>query len=405
MDSLEQLQAGLESLSMEAPPKRDTSTLADAHKTYNGLKVESNPPPASVTGKERQSLSHDPVATQRSVREMDAPLPHPKIQDNPLELPEKTISQSPALPARPTSTSDQPHTTPISITDPITDAKTHQALKVELKQLAGVPGSHYPRLYPSKLYGARRRPNVQLLDEFSRKVKEILHRNQLLEDPTFKCYLESKSLELKMFDPNCFMWKAPNNLLEIVTHFLFPNDPVLKHISFSQEFVYFCSYADDEIMEVNEPITVELIEGIEVKYTHNNRPIIQQQAARIDASAVTAMLLLQHERPFSFNELKSRQSDGDDCITGYLSAVGLSPLIVGIKTLKDLAHAIHNNGAAIVMVNQGMQQHRVIVDEVTDGFVLIRDPYHGWEARIYPDAFLKTWSKECQLNVIQVKNQ
>ncbi|WBA80772.1 cysteine peptidase family C39 domain-containing protein [Endozoicomonas sp. GU-1] len=282
-------------------------------------------------------------------------------------------------------------------------------LMATLLKLAGIPSSVYQRQYPP----VATVDTVCLGDDTTHEqtqktVEDIIASYKLLEDRGFKKYLAAKRLREEMFDKNHFMWNRPASLLEIVVQYAFRYDPVLKNISFSGAHGYVLTYLDHEILTVHQPIRKEHIQEsgkfkpIEVKYTCNGRPIIQQQATRGCSYAVAAMLIHQHHGTVSVSDLESTNLGGDKLIFQALSTAGLSPFKTRHANLEDLASAVNRDGSAIVTVSSlagGM--HDIIVDAVTDASVLIRDPYHGWEVEISRDAFKTSWDKDA----IQVKQR
>ncbi|WP_257286262.1 cysteine peptidase family C39 domain-containing protein [Endozoicomonas sp. SESOKO1] len=284
--------------------------------------------------------------------------------------------------------------------------KDTQALRDKLIQLANIPKSVYPRTYPDlavcdTLKGSRNRESKQFKNIFD----YIMSRYDLLSNSYFKNHLVSKNLPEELFKPGNTLCNIPVTILEFVVHFLFPEDHILKNISFSGKHGYLLSYSDDEILHVYQPVRTEITRGIEgakpveVKYTANERPIIQQQATRGCAYAAAVMLMYQHnKRSFSVNTLISTNL-GDSLISQALSSAGLFPFKTRFANLEELALAVNRDGSAIVSVSFATGAHFVIVDAVTDTSVLIRDPYHGWEVDIRREAFEKSWEKDA----IQVK--
>lgn len=284
--------------------------------------------------------------------------------------------------------------------------KDTQALRDKLIQLANIPKSVYPRTYPDlavcdTLKGSRNRESKQFKNIFD----YIMSRYDLLSNSHFKNHLLSKNLPEELFKPGNTLCNIPVTILEFVVHFLFREDHILKNISFSGKHGYLLSYSDDEILHVYQPVRTEITRGIEgakpveVKYTANERPIIQQQATRGCAYAAAVMLMYQHnKRSFSVNTLISTNL-GDSLISQALSSAGLFPFKTRFANLEELARAVNRDGSAIVSVSFATGAHFVIVDAVTDTSVLIRDPYHGWEVEIRREAFEKSWEKDA----IQVK--
>ena len=324
------------------------------------------------------------------------------IQINSSELSSKPASHMPEL------TSPGQHTL---LTSP--SARTNgpfyeptPELMAKLIELAGIPFSDYPRQYPTvSICDTIYEGNHEKREQTKNTVKDIITLYDLLEDISFKNYLAAENLKEEIFDKNHFMWNIPSFLLEIVVQYTFQFDPVLRNISFSGIHGYTLSFLDHEILKVHQPVKTELLKesgkfkSIEVKYTCNEKPVIQQQATRGCTYAVAAMLMHQHNRHFSVNLLKLTNLGTDDFIINALSKAGLSPFKTRFSNIDELTHAVNQDGSAIVTVTIADGAHAVIVDAVKDTSVLIRDPYHGWEVEISRGAFEKSWERDA----IQVK--
>lgn len=373
----------------------------------NGHFVKHAPPTFSTLKQGMSSSSNNLSDGQKPFH--DKTRPHnselPGIQIYSSELSKRFTPQSPEL-TSPAISQHMQLTMPSGrISEPYD--KATQELKDKLLQLAGIPRSIYQRQYPNlalcdTIYGG----DSSKLQQIRNTVEYIFSHYEIQKNIDFKNYLESKGWLKGIFEPESYMWNRPGSLLEIVVHYLFQDDPVLRNIYFTGAHGYGLSFPDHEILTVHQPVRSEFTSGVEeteqikVKYTSNKRPIIQQQATRGCTYAAAAMLIHQHKRRFSVSTLKSTNLGDDTSIFHALSTAGLTPFKNRFANLEQLNHAINQDGPAIVsVITEEIGAHEVIVDAVTDTFVLIRDPYHGWEVEIIRSAFEKSWGK----NAIQVK--
>ncbi len=359
-------------------------------------------PPMSSTLKQGTSLpaiGRKPFHEKARLHNVRLPI----IQINASELSGKPASQMPELtsPGRRT-----PLNSPYGkVSNPFYDPTPE--LMATLLKLAGIPSSAYQRQYPTvSTFDTVCEGDDTAHEQIKKTVEDIIASYKLLEDRGFKKYLAAASLKEEMFNKNHFMWNRPGSLLEIVVQYTFRFNPVLKNISFSGAHGYVLTYLDHEILTVHQPIRTEHIQEsekfkpIEVKYTCNGRPIIQQQATRGCTYAAAAMLLHQHHRTFSISALKTTNLGDDRLIRRALSTAGLTPIKTRCSNLEKLANAVSKRGSAIVSVGRCKSGgHVIIVDAVTDTSVLIRDPYHGWEIEISRGAFENSWVRDA----IQVK--
>ncbi|WP_257266478.1 cysteine peptidase family C39 domain-containing protein [Endozoicomonas sp. ONNA2] len=293
--------------------------------------------------------------------------------------------------------------------------KANPELKRKLLKLAGIPDSihqrQYPRLGACDTVCVGKKARREKLKE---TVEEIISEYSLLTDTKFENHIKSQFLNKSpdliqevFSNREHFMWNNPGALLELVGQYIFRDDPVLKNISFSGEHGFMLSFLDHEILKVHQPIENKskgeslTSKSIDIKYTLNERPIIQQQAARGCSYATAAMLIHQHNGNFSVSDLLTSNICSDKSILMALSKAGLSPFKSRFANIGGLTHAVNQHGSAIVPVDLESGIHFVIVDEVKDTSVLVRDPYHGWEVEVLRDAFETYWKKEA----IQVKER
>lgn len=324
---------------------------------------------------------------------------------SPLVSMENKAGNSPKVPFSPRTSSDisircmppikYDGAEPKMVLSPTVNLNPPPDFKKELRELVCLPDSCYTRSFPPVNTSDSLYCNHDKKEKAEKTVTAMLTHYRLFENHEFAKYLEKSipGLQIDFFKPGSTTI-SPMFLFDTVSQFVFRDDPELQNVSIFGEHGYSLSYHDADILEVNKPETILDIEKINVKYTHNNRPVIQQQATRGCSYAVVAMLLHQHQRTFSVELLRTTNLRDKDFIIKSLSSAGLTALISSLQTLEDLTEATGRYGSAIVTVCSAGGWHSVIVDEVTVNFVLIRDPYHGWEVKIRREAFLKSWQKD-----------
>ena len=152
------------------------------------------------------------------------------------------------------------------------------------------------------------------------------------------------------------------------------------------------SFQDHEILRIHPPVHQEKFHGVPVQFTAHGKPIIQQQATRGCTAGVTAMLIYEQTGKFNSSELAMRNLGTDSTIEFDFHQARVPFVSTKCSSLEDLQARIEEHGSAIVTVNS-IGGHVVLVDEVTDTSVRIRDPYHGWEVDVKRSAFEASWSK------------
>lgn len=136
-------------------------------------------------------------------------------------------------------------------------------------------------------------------------------------------------------------------------------------------------------------------------YTRHNKAVIQQQATRGCTAAVAAMLIVDCGKECSIQELETRNIGKHWQIIRDITNAGLKPVETIIDSNLDrLKEEICRNGSAIVGIVGDIGAHVVVVDEIEDPSVRLRDPYHGWEITVTLAAFLKRF---CCESIIQIQ--
>jgi hypothetical protein len=282
---------------------------------------------------------------------------------------------SPVTPSKPTKVTVQetPHPTP-----PLDD-------KEELRRLVfqyyNIPYTKFKRAYPPVGWG-----DTMRLDNNPKLKKEL--------DNALQAYAKQHHIELPAQTTQSLFPRDPYSS-RIATIF-----PELQGISKQGAHGYANSFQDEEILHIYPVIRQENFKDIPVRYTANNKPIIMQQATRGCTAAVTAMLIYEQTKQFDEHDVLYRNLGNDADKQRDFEKAKVPFITTECFSIEELQSQIIKNGSAIVSVDS-CGAHVILVDEITEKSVRIRDPYHGWEIDIKRSAFEACWSKENR--IFQVK--
>ena len=168
-----------------------------------------------------------------------------------------------------------------------------------------------------------------------------------------------------------------------------------------------CVFYDQEIREIHPIIRREIIgKSIEVKYSENKVPILQQQARRGCTAAAAAMLILQHEKFPDLLRIMRCELGNKETIQCDLSKSGLQSIIYEVRnTPQDLRVSLLAKGSGIIGISDcEVGGHEIVIDDVSEDLMLVRlrDPYHGWEISIDSQALIKRLPKH--FSIIQIRS-
>ena len=207
---------------------------------------------------------------------------------------------------------------------------------------------------------------------------------------------ETLSLALKDYaNKNGINLPNPKNLIlenQALTAQVATIFPHLKGLDPYGGHGYGNSYNDDAIVCIHPPIKEKEHNGVAVRFTNNEKPIIQQQATRGCTAGVAAMLIYEKTGKFNVSDLRMRNLGEDSTVESDFEKGGVPFLSTKCNSIEALQDRIEKHGSAIVTVNS-IGGHVVIVDKITSQSVRIRGPYHGWEVDIERSAFEASWSK------------
>ncbi len=276
-----------------------------------------------------------------------------------------------------------------------------QKIREKVYNLAGIPHSRFTRSYPSTVEGtcAKAINHKSYLELLRELITYHFHSNLApvnldFSDPPIPTKVSSiEELEEKT-DLNLKLESNPAFLPIVFSGYIKCLFPELNRVSFGYEHGYFNIYRDDDIVAIHETVKeVTTEDGIKIRYTQHNKPIIQQQNPRGCAGAAAAMLILEHTNSTSSISMEELEHDylvsAKDCAQ-KISNAELCPLIAQCtKGINWLAANIKKSGSALVDVNVG-NGHTIMVDHISDTSVRLRDPYHAWEIEVRKPAFEKS---------------
>lgn len=147
--------------------------------------------------------------------------------------------------------------------------------------------------------------------------------------------------------------------------------------------------------------------NLQIRYTRNNKAIIQQETIFSCAPTCIAMLLMDNNKTPDWRTLKYNSERGytKEMIEKKLKKANVEVIKTdNIIDLRLLKQAIKDNGSAICF----LCGHAIIVDNINEANeVTLRDPQEGREITVTGDNFIDTrnlhmWSRNC--SIFQIKN-
>lgn len=145
---------------------------------------------------------------------------------------------------------------------------------------------------------------------------------------------------------------------------------------------------------INPATVVKAVVEFEVRRNNLGKHVLQQQATRGCTAGVVAMLFLDHHLGIDVCELQDTNLGNNKSMQKSLQTGGLIPIVSSMPNshrnpLGWLKSKIDEGGAAIVSIDEG--GHVIIVDQISDQGIRLRDPYHGWDITVTVEAFKKNW--------------
>ncbi|NOH70517.1 hypothetical protein F0225_04055 [Vibrio pectenicida] len=247
-----------------------------------------------------------------------------------------------------------------------------------------IPKSKWPRRYPPM--SSSDTIFIKRIDENESKLKfENLNE-------TLNKYASLKGIKVSNF--NEYSEKTPSekrlpySVFESYSHYLIKElIPDLKGVSSIGNHGYGHSFSDDDILRIhpNRQGNIKL-SFYNFNLGQNGKSIMLQPATRGCTAAVTAMLIYDAGGKINLKRMRKRNLGNDELMLKDFDLAGFQGLATNNFTLEELAQSIKSHGPAIVGVNRGIGGHSIIVDDVQDDYITIRDPAHGWMIDIKPDS-------------------
>lgn len=145
----------------------------------------------------------------------------------------------------------------------------------------------------------------------------------------------------------------------------------------------------------------------DLAYTRNGKAVYMQEFLATCWKAVVFMLMIDNganEEQIKNCYATERHSDSDEQ-KRIFKEFGFSVIETIYRDLNSLKESISLYGPAIVTIDEG-GGHYIIVDDITEDGVDIREPFHGWAIRITKEAFLRTRTRYCGTTILHVdRNQ
>ena len=357
-----------------------------------------------VSKEKQPSPSLSCKAGNHRIRSADQPLCPPKIATNS----SNTLDKVRALGSRQGTHSDSIQPT-YSLTAQASSSEKddHQSATLKdfeekLMLLAGITPSIYQRRYPKTGHTTQYITRTPQTNERFATLHLQLKRcfKNELSSREFSDYLKKNNI------PENYNRFPVSEVMkfEVDVHFIFRHHPTFKNLSFNNTRPYILLFADADIRHMHNfiPERTICINGVEIFYSQNNRPTIQQGNAYPENSAAAAAAILAHERGKAVN--KDRLCSGSALnaaeMEQELRFYGLDCCEMDSRkppTLSQLSHAIQLNGSAAVRLKRE-DDHLIwiLVDNINteSGSVRCRNPYNCEELETNLQAFRDMWLPE-----------
>lgn len=145
------------------------------------------------------------------------------------------------------------------------------------------------------------------------------------------------------------------------------------------------NFRNEDILEIEQCVRVELRGKQIIGFYADGKCIIQQPAPLGCVATSAAMLITDKGLDYDYSSLTSEnRSNGNERSMQILNNKGLKTCIVN-----DLEKGLSRFGSLTIGASFPIGGHRVVLDEITNDYVKIRDPFHGWRVKIKKEAFFK----------------
>ena len=280
---------------------------------------------------------------------------------------------------------------------------------------------HLARITPSKYQ--RRYPKTGHTTQYITRTPQTNERFATLHLQLRRCF--KNELSSREFSDYLKKNNIPENYndspfsdalkLEASVGFIFRHHPTFKNLSFNNTRPYILLFEDADIRHMHNfiPERTRCINGVEIFYSQNNRPTIQQGNAYPENSAAAVAAILAHERGKAVD--KDRLCSGSALNTAEMEQelrfYGLDCCEMDSRkppTLSQLSHAIQLNGSAAVLLKHG-DNHLIwiLVDNIDteSGSVGCRNPYNCEELEAKQQAFCNLWFSEKGFVQVKAENK
>lgn len=157
-------------------------------------------------------------------------------------------------------------------------------------------------------------------------------------------------------------------------------------------------FSKDEIVEIHPIVESRLLgngnfltEPAYIDFTKSQAAVIQQQAVRGCTAAASAMLIVQAGKKCDISRMLGRSLASTKEICQDIQDAGLKPIVTVLSQDLEQLKKLLTNGPAIISIGGELGGHVVVVDQVEDNIVKLRDPYHGWKITVKRDALAKRY--------------
>lgn len=269
----------------------------------------------------------------------------------------------------------------------------YEHLVKRLMSLAGIEPSNYPRRYPPEVMTTRKRSDAYDREELSACCKEIeAHFQGTLQSQDFSSYLNAKGIH----EPFTEVTKLEVVKLELYTQFIFQTHPLIGKVSFSCRHHYALIFPDDVIDKIYylDSERTKKVGSIEVLFTQNDKPIIQQTTSTNSGAAIAAMFAYEQGKDIRSDRVQDTDCDNQDSIFHKLECLYNIPCQKKkINALAKLSEEIEKNRSVAVLVRRGGHSCWVAVDKVDfeQERIRCRNPYNCEELEVKQQAFCNMW--------------
>ena len=290
------------------------------------------------------------------------------------------------------------------------DALEH--FEKELMSLACITPSKYLRRYPpaghTRQYMSRSPRTNEKFVVIHQQLRQYFEKE--LSSSEFLKYLNSLGIP-ENYNESSFSEAIK---LEVSTRFIFRHHPTFQRLSFSDTYPHILLFPDVCIMHMYDLILERNSKrvGVEIFYSQNNKPVIQQKNARPENSAAAIAAMFAHERGKTVNlgQLCSGVAINLAGMIKELKCYGFDSLEIESRkpaSFFQLSQTIKTHGPAAVLLKHDDDHFIwIIVDNIDAEYnVRCRNPYNCEELEVKLQAFFDQWLQEEGFVQIKMKSE